>query len=59
MNLRTFFIEQLIKVRFTGIIKNGRVQATPEQIEQEISRRLELARNNRDLFYKYQMVGLI
>lgn len=60
MNLKTFFIEKLLKMQHCDLIINGVTVVTAEQVQAEIARRIEIARNgNRDLFYKYQGLGLI
>lgn len=62
MNLKTFLIEELLKVQHTGIVARGMIQATPEQIQNEINRRVKLARDmgrTSILFVKYQSLGLI
>jgi hypothetical protein len=61
MNLRILMMETLLKYQDTGWQLNGNLLATKEQIQSEINRRLEMARgsNNRDLYYRYQVLGLL
>ena len=59
--LRGFYIEELIAIQSTGLVRNRVILATPENIQTELNRRIETARTakNSNLLYKYRGLGLI
>ena len=58
--LKGYYIEELIALQNKASLQ-GVTKATPEEIQIEINRRIELARNSNtpNLLYKYRQLGLI
>lgn len=53
-NVKLLLFAQLLEYQYVGFKSRGAIQATAEQIQSEINRRLEIAKNNAVLNNFYQ-----
>lgn len=56
MDIKQILFGQLLTYQYVGLKIRNKILFTKEQIQMEINRRLEIAKNNYHLNYQYQIL---